>query len=213
MRRSALVWCVSAILVAGCDGSSGNVTPAAVAPSATTVVGSARPTPEVVGSTYRFLSKGYSVDAPSGWQAQPDSVFDKVNSQFPTDAFYAPDVTDKVQPNLSITCQKTRPDQVTTVQYRDAYGALLKQIANVDVTPRLVTVDGSPAYAFDYTQEIATQATSVDKTDVVFAAGNCRWLVTLAMPTGQRAMYAPVFDQALSSIKLLPLPGTSTPAG
>ena len=217
--RGAGPWLVIMVLAVGaplvsCSSGSGAPTPLPVdsstpAAGAPTVI----PAPDVEGSTYRFAAKGYAIDPPNGWTLQANTVFDRVNGQFPSDAFFAPEVVDKVQPSLSITCQKARPDQATSEQFRDARQSLIKQIANADVVPRQVTVDGVSAFAFDYTQQIVTQGSTVDATDVVFVANGCRWLVSLAAPGGQRAKYAPLFDQALGTMKLLGPPAGGTPVG
>ena len=166
------------------------------------------PTPQVSGSTYTFGEKGYSIDSPAGWEAQPDVVFDQVNNRFPADAFFAAETVEGIQPSITVSCRKPKPDQATTDAYGDAWRAYLALIVHSDVVPRPVMAAGAPAWAFDYVEPLPEQtapgeAHEIGKTDVVFVDGGCNWLVTEAFPSDKRADYAPTFEAALASFKVV----------
>ncbi len=203
------------LAAAACGGSSGAPSDATTSaetpalPSPVPVQMTPFPTPEVAGQTYRFPAKGYAVNAPDGWNARPNHFFDALNGRFPTDAFFFPQATNGVQPNITVECLKPRDDQATTDQFRDGWGAFIAQLTGSQPTPRAMTLAGQPAYAFDYTQKLTDQtgsqaATSVDKTDVVAVQGGCRWQVSYTTPQGSANQYRPVFDRFLASFKFLP---------
>ena len=52
-------------------------------------------------------------------------------------------------------------------------------------------------YAFQSQNEQGTPP--LDKQDVLFSAGKCDWILTMTVPTGQRAQYQPIFDAFLES--------------
>ncbi len=200
-----------ALLIASCGGSDGaqkTAGPPSGSPVASATQGGLTPGPSTApiinGKTYTFAQKGYSVVAPDGWTAQPNGSFDVAGARFPMDIFFTPDIINGIQPSVSVSCLKPRQDEATTAQFRDGWRAFLTQLIRTDVIPREVSVDGNAAYTFDYAQgqEIGT-ATIADKTDVVFVAGQCRWLITLLAPAGQRAKYRPVLDGVLKSFRTL----------
>jgi hypothetical protein len=204
MHRVAFISLAALALASGCGGARGS-TPTPRSASETTTPPPktlAIATPTVAGSAYRSETKGYSVIPPEGWTVQPNSVFDEVNSRYASDTLFAPNVEGKAQANISVTCQKLRSDQATLDAYRDAHQSLLREL-NISAEPRAVSIDGHPAFAFDYTQEITTQQISVDKTDVLALVGDCRWLITLSVPAGTRGKYVSVFDQTLLSMRFL----------
>ena len=216
VRRAsiALSALATVALAVACSGSKSGpgatATPSAGTPQTTATAAVRRPTPyptpQVNGRTYTFGQKGYSIDAPAGWLAKPDEVFDTANARFPTDAFFSPATVGGIQPNISVVCLKPRPDQATTAAFRDGWEQYVSQIVQHPVTSRAVTVDGKPAYEFAYRQPLPEQtapgqAQAVEKIDVVLVEGGCRWMVTLAAPVDQAAQFRTFFDQALASLK------------
>ncbi len=167
------------------------------------------PTPQVNGRTYTFAQKGYAIDVPAGWLVHQNEVFDTANARFPTDAFFSPATSGGIQPSISIVCLKPRTDQATTDAFRDAWKQYVSLVSKQDVAPLAVTVDGKPAYEFNYTQPLPEQtapgqAKAVAKSDVVLVAGGCRWMVTLTAPVDANAPFRAAFDQALASLKFQP---------
>ncbi len=202
------------LAAAACGGSSGGSptiasTTETPLPSPVPVQTTPFPSPAVAGQRYSFTAKGYAVDAPAGWNPRPNQFLDALNARFPTDAFFFPQATNGVQPNIAVTCLKPRDDQATTEQFRDGWAAFLAQLTGSQPAPKAMTLAGQPAYAFDYTQKLTDQsgsqsASNVDKTDVVLVQAGCRWQVSYTTPQGAAARYRPVFDQFLASFKFLP---------
>jgi hypothetical protein len=164
----------------------------------------------VDGSTYTFGAKGYAIDAPGGWTAQPNHLFDPAGNRFPTDVFFAPDnqIVQGIQPNIGVACLKPQPAQATTAAFRDYWVQYLGQVIQSQVAPTAITVAGKPAYRFDYTQPLpeqtgANEAKAVHKVDVLLVEGGCRWMVTLTAPSGGPDAATTAFDNAVASMKFL----------
>jgi len=194
---------VAAVIATACRSSSGGSktpTPAARTPVATST---AAPTPVVNGDVVTFPNKGYSVKTPQGWTLLPNASYDISNAQFPGDAFFAGrDVINGIQPNISITCLKARADQTTTEAFRDGWQAFVQNLTGQKLTAQPRSVGGSTGYEFDYAQsQEAGGPTTADRTDVVLAAGTCRWMFTLLAPPGKRADYSPALDTILGSFR------------
>jgi hypothetical protein len=209
------VFAAAASLVACSSNSKTSGTPTAAGTGtaqATTSPGASTrptpfPTPAVQGSTYTFAVKGYAIDAPAGWTAQPNHLFDPAGSRFPADVFFAPDseTVNGIQPNISVACLKPQTSQGTTDAFRDYWEQYLGQIVHSQVPPQATTVGGQPAYRFDYTQPLpeqtgANEAKAVHKVDVLLVQGGCRWMVTLTAPSGDTSATG-AFDTSVSSMK------------
>lgn len=144
------------------------------------------------------------MEAPDAWIVHPNASFDVAEAQYPMDAFFGPGTVNGIQPNITIACLKSQTDQATTEQFRDGWRAFLQALVRVDVTPTLTSVSGSAAFAFDYRQDLGAGGSTIgEKTDVVFVHGQCRWLITLLVPSGLRGQYSGVFSSLLKSFKLL----------
>jgi hypothetical protein len=197
-------WC--AILLIGPAACGGSTDRSATTTSAATPAPQPTTTPSftVNDGVYTFTGKGYSVRAPDGWQAHPDVSFDVSGARFPSDAFFAPDLIGGIQPSISISCLKPLADQTTTEEFRDGWSAFLKQLLQVDVTPSATTAGSNPAFIFAYVQNQANgEVTNADRTDIVFLSGQCRWMITLLAPAGQRDKYLPVLDGVRTSFATL----------
>ncbi len=164
----------------------------------------ATPSFSVSGATYTFAGKGYAVDLPAGWQARASVSFDVAGARFPTDAFVAPETTSGIQPSISFSCLKPRASEATTTTFRDAWKSFLKQLLSIDVQPTPTTVAQQPAYVFAYQQNQANGGTvNAARTDVVFVAGGCRWMITLLAPPEQQAADRRILDATLATFRLL----------
>jgi hypothetical protein len=166
------------------------------------------PTPEIDGVTLTFADKGYSVEAPEGFLIEANHLFNPAGARYATDAFIYPDAIDGVQPSISITCQNLREDD-SSERYRESWGQLASQIAaGGEVDERELTVDGEPAYALAYTQELRERTGEevvgqIEKTDVIFMASECRWLLAYSAPPGSADEFAPAFEYVLDTFRLL----------
>ncbi len=215
----ALAAFAAAASLAGCGGSKNtNGTPTVAVTGTAKASGSVTPsagatpfaTPAVQGATYTFAAKGYAIDPPSGWTAQPNHLFDPSGNRFPTDVFFAPDsqIVQGIQPNIDVACLKPLPAQGTTDAFRDYWVQYLAQVIRSQITPTAVAIDGKPAYRFDYTQPLpeqtgANEAKSVHKVDVLLVEGGCRWMLTLTAPTGGTDSPTTAFANTVASMKFL----------
>ena len=194
----------------GCSSSNGGpaaATPTSdVAPQATP---SPRPRPVLNGGVYTFASKGYSVRQPDGWTLLPDATYDVAGARYPTDTFFFGNtVIDGIQPSISISCLKPRAEQDTTAQFRDSWQTFVQQLSGKPVSPSIVTVGQEKAFSFEYVQSQENGApTTADRTDVIFATTQCRWLITLLAPVGHQTDYQAALATVLSSFNSSPQPG------
>ncbi len=211
MRRLRRSWIAClAIVVIGCASACGGSAANGTTPSPETPdVPVATPSAVIITATstpaaYAFPEKGYSVTAPAGWFSQPAALYDVAGASFPTDLFVAPAQSGGIEPSVAISCLKPREDQATTEQYRDGWQNFIKLISGVDVEPSATTVNGSAAFLFKYSQAQANgEPLAADRTDVVFVAGSCRWMITLLVPTGEDASYSPALQLVMDSFRLI----------
>ena len=201
-RWLAFLWLAVLLLAVGCGG--GDEAPA-VPTGATPEVGSptppsertAVPTPIITDGRLEDPAKGYSVQIPDGWVAHPDFV----PAPLSTDAFFAPNGTEGVQPNIAVLCEEL-PEGTTLTDLFDAKTEIVRRVAGVEPDVSTRQVGGMEAMVARYGRENANPP--LHKTDVVFVSERCGWSVSLTVPFGQEAEYEPLFERFLASFTLLP---------
>ena len=201
-RWLAFLWLAVLLLAVGCGG--GDEAPAAPT-GATSEVGSptppsertAVPTPIITNGRFEDPAKGYSVQIPDGWAAHPNFV----PAPLLTDAFFAPNGTEGVQPNIAVLCEEL-PEGRTLTEHFDAKTEIVRRVAGVEPDVSTRQVGGMEVMVASYGRENSNPP--LHKTEVVFVSERCGWSVSLTVPFGQEGEYEPLFERFLASFTLLP---------
>lgn len=211
-RGRAIAAVLSAALIAlsaGCSSSGGKSTTPTVQGTATQAPApTAFPEPTVDADSVNAPLKGYSAKVPAGWHYRPNFVND-TQARFPTDAFFAPNVIENVQPSVSMTCYAPA-DGKTLENYRDEWTQFIGQFSAQDVRVEESAVAGIRAFVFTYSQTLNEQtndptpvakAVGITKQDYVLIQGPCRWLIAAIMPPSQVDANRPVIASFIAALK------------
>ncbi|MGA2285423.1 MAG: hypothetical protein ABSG55_04050 [Dehalococcoidia bacterium] len=139
---------------------------------------------------------GYSLVYPDDWHAAPGQA--NYQNIF-GDAFFGPNVSGDVQPNIAVTCE-TIPVGGDTNAYADYRRAVLQQLLEASPdSAATVTVDGHDAFFWHYKITNSKTSAIVDKIEVLFADDRGGWMISLVAPEGHLGDYKPVLDDVLAS--------------
>jgi hypothetical protein len=189
---------ISMLLLSGCGGGGGG-TPQA-SPTTSGLLPTPATTPVISGDLFEYPERGYSVQIPQGWTAEPNFV---ASPSVQIDVFFGP-LEGSVQPNISVACQPL-PQGTTAEKYFQDKMDLIRALAGTEVEAQPVQVSGVDARRATYTSPGQAQA-GLDKVEVYFINAHCGWSIALVVPQGQAATYDPVLDAFIGSFKLLPAP-------
>jgi hypothetical protein len=143
---------------------------------------------------------GYGVHIPEGWSASPNFL---PGPGFSVDAFFAPDLVEGVQPNISVTCDQIPEGTTLTLEeYSDAKLQAARSVEQVEPDVSSGEVGGQEAVVARYRREKLEPA--VEKTEFFFVTEKCGWIITLTVPLGRGSDYQNLFDEFLGSFRLLP---------
>ncbi|HYM14736.1 MAG TPA: hypothetical protein VEZ14_04195 [Dehalococcoidia bacterium] len=175
-----MLLCAGAVAAAcGGGGTSGTARPSTPLP----------PTPVVNGNHVIVAPKGYAADVPAGWSTHPVPGPVEAPTQFPPDVYLAPttrslaDPATILQPSITVACLTPIAGATDQASARSQWATVAAGAASAfpPVTPVAeanLTVAGVPAARFDYRLTLSGGHT-LDRADVIFVAGKCRWLIRL----------------------------------
>lgn len=184
-----------------CGGGGGDeeaATPGATAPPTSPAAATPGEGFTISDSLFESEDLGYRVQFPEGWTPRPDFV---PAATFSTDAFFAPDVIEEVQPNIAVTCDQL-PEGTTLEEYFEVKMEIVRQ--NVGVEPEVGTRElaGEEARTSRYRREEVEPP--LEKAEAFFLTERCGWNISLTAPLGRADEYEDVFEEFLDSFSLLP---------
>jgi len=189
------------LMACGGGGPHGGVaTPGA--PETTAPTGEATPGEgfTITDNLFESEEKGYNVRIPEGWSPRPNFF---PGPGFSVDAFFAPDLVEGVQPNISIACDQIPEGTTLTLkEYSDAKLQAARGVAQVEPDVSSGEVGGQEAVVARYKREKLEPA--VEKTEFLFVTAKCGWDITLTVPLGRGSDYQNLFEEFLNSFRLLP---------
>lgn len=190
-----------------CGGDDGGADPTAEIEPTAVPLPTEFPSPVVTDNAFRDDTKGYSGIIPEGWRFRPNFALDAATAIYPTDAFFSPDDVNGIQASITMVCN--RPAAGATLEtVRADFNQFLSNFAVSDIQTEDITVAGTPAAAFTYAQELRGQSsgeetpvvTAVQKRDVTFLNGECRWLISLLTPPDTLDEHLPTFQAFLDAL-------------
>jgi hypothetical protein len=192
-------------LVAACGGD--DVTPLPT-PGITVIGGTAAPlvtpfpTPAVTGNQLdSSAAKGYTATFPEGWSLRANFVQTRDAS---LDVLFEPLKTGAtVQANIAVNCIVNKQESSEEhIAFETTKVARIGLNRDVVVTQRQVSGVAATVVTYSFASQNETNTPPLDKQDVLFSAGKCDWILTLATPAGQRAEYQGLFDAFLDSFRV-----------
>jgi hypothetical protein len=189
------------LALAACGGGGSHeqvATPGITEQPASPVAGTSSQGFTLIDNVFKPADGSYSVQVPEGWT--PEANFLPSSGQL-VDAFFAPDVIQGVQPNISVTYEDL-PEGTALNDYFNQKMDVEKRATQLEPEVSSRQVSGQDALVSLFARE-ATDS-PLEKTEVVFITGNRGWTISLTVPYSEAASYHDLFDEFLASFTVLP---------